>query len=156
MTRIAGNCRVSGTGGGMHTRTAQSTKRGVSWLFSLFLFGSVLLAIVLADVRSAVALPPPSVHVQALPACARKYGMPCSACHEAWPKFSPFGQWFKDNGYQMGNDRDAPVFQQPAYWPVAFRTTPQWHRESTDRVAVDGLLGPNSAEARVTTHGFDY
>jgi len=23
---------------------------------------------------------------QAIPAFARKYGLPCSACHEAWPK----------------------------------------------------------------------
>lgn len=29
----------------------------------------------------------------------------------------PFGQQFKDNGYQMGNDRDAPIFLQAAYWP---------------------------------------
>src|SRR5258708_27015280 len=92
----------------------------------------------------------------ALPAFARKYGMPCSSCHEAWPKFSPFGQWFKDNGYQMGNDRDAPIFQSPAYWPVTFRTTPMWHRESTNRVQVDGPLGPNTAEGQVTSHGFDY
>jgi hypothetical protein len=105
---------------------------------------------------SASANAAPVVGVRAIPAFARKYGMPCSSCHEAWPKFSPFGQWFKDNGYQMGNDRDAPVFQQPAYWPVAFRTTPQWHRESTNRVAVDGPLGPNTAEGQVTTHGFDY
>ena len=33
---------------------------------------------------------------------------------------SPFGQQFKDNGFQMGNDRDAPIFQQAAYWPVTF------------------------------------
>src|SRR5579863_9476355 len=62
----------------------------------------------------------------ALPAFARKYGMPCSSCHEAWPMLSPFGQQFKDNGYQMGNDRDAPIFQQAAYWPVTFRITPIW------------------------------
>ena len=43
----------------------------------------------------------------AIPAFARKYGMPCSSCHEGWPKLSYFGQRFKDNGYQMGNDRDA-------------------------------------------------
>jgi len=92
----------------------------------------------------------------ALPAFARKYGMPCSSCHEAWPKLSPFGQQFKDNGYQMGNDRDAPIFQQPAYWPVTFRITPIWHRESTDKVQVDGSNGPGGNEARVTTHGFDW
>jgi hypothetical protein len=89
----------------------------------------------------------------ALPAFARKYGMPCSSCHEAWPKLSPFGQQFKDNGYQMGNDRDAPIFQNPAYWPVTFRITPQWHRESTNKAAVDQTA---SGEAQVTTHGFDW
>jgi hypothetical protein len=92
----------------------------------------------------------------ALPAFARKYGMPCSSCHEAWPKLSPFGQQFKDNGYQMGNDRDAPIFQQPAYWPVTFRITPIWHRESTDKAQVDGSNGLGGNEATVTTHGFDW
>src|ERR1700730_1918674 len=94
-----------------------------------------------------------NVHpASALPAFARKYGMPCSSCHEAWPKLSPFGQAFKDNGYQMGNDRDAPIFQNPAYWPVTFRITPIWHRENTNRAAVDNT---ESGEASVTTHGFD-
>jgi hypothetical protein len=91
----------------------------------------------------------------AIPAFARKYGMPCSACHESWPMLSPFGQQFKDNGYQMGNDRDAPIFQQAAYWPVTFRITPIWHRESTDKAAVDTAAGFNTGEAPVTAHGFD-
>lgn len=91
-----------------------------------------------------------------LPAFARKYGMPCSSCHEAWPKLSPFGQQFKDNGYQMGNDRDAPIFQSPAYWPVTFRITPQWHRESTDKAAIDPTTAHPNGEAQVTTHGFDW
>ncbi|HEV2103518.1 MAG TPA: hypothetical protein VGR58_12135 [Candidatus Acidoferrum sp.] len=79
--------------------------------------------------------------------------MPCSSCHEAWPKLSPFGQQFKDNGYQMGNDRDAPIFQNPSYWPVTFRITPQWHRDSTNKAAVDQTA---TGEAQVTTHGFDW
>jgi len=33
--------------------------------------------------------------------------------HEAC-EVSPFGQQFKDNGYQLGNDRDAHIFQQAA------------------------------------------
>jgi hypothetical protein len=127
------------------------------WKFAFLLsFTLLFLALFLVDSRSALALPLPAVKVRAIPAFARKYGMPCSSCHEAWPKLSPFGQNFKDNGYQMGNDRDAPIFQSPAYWPIAIRTTPQWHRESTNRVAVDGPLGPNTAEGQVTTHGFDY
>lgn len=68
---------------------------------------------------------------------------------------TPFGQQFKDNGYQMGNDRDAPIFQNPAYWPVTFRITPFWHRESIDKGQVDGPAGPGGNEATITTHGFD-
>ncbi len=91
----------------------------------------------------------------ALPAFARKYGLRCSACHEAWPMLNYFGQKFKDNGYQLMNDRDSPVWQNPSYWPVVFRITPNWHRESTNKVLVDTPAGPNSGEMQVTSHGFD-
>ena len=115
--------------------------------FAAGLFFSVaVLSLILIDCRPA----------NALPAFARKYGMPCSSCHEAWPKLSPFGQQFKDNGYQMGNDRDAPIFQNPAYWPATFRITPIWHRESTDKGQVDGSNGPGGNEAKITTDGFDW
>jgi hypothetical protein len=93
-----------------------------------------------------------------IPAFARKYGLPCSACHEAWPMLNNFGQTFKDNGYQLGNGRDAPVYQDPSYWPIMFRTTPVWHRESNNRQAID-LVPGNAAsgqfESVVTTSGFD-
>ena len=95
----------------------------------------------------------------AIPAFARKYGMPCSACHEAWPKLNNFGQVFKDNGYQLMNDRDAPIYQNPSYFPISFRMTPQWHRESTNRVAVDNVPGDatsGQSEAKVITSGFDF
>jgi hypothetical protein len=94
----------------------------------------------------------------AIPAFARKYGLPCSACHQAWPMLNNFGQTFKDNGYQLGNDRDAPIYQQPAYWPIMFRTTPNWHRESNDRVAVDKVSGQASSglvETTMSPSGFD-
>src|SRR3954462_5767017 len=77
----------------------------------------------------------------ALPAFASKYGLRCSACHEAWPMLNYFGQKFKDNGYQLMNDRDSPVWQNPAYWPVTFRMTPSWHRESTDKITYDTPAG---------------
>ena len=95
---------------------------------------------------------------QAIPAFARKYSLPCSACHEAWPKLNNFGQVFRDNGYQLGNDRDAPLTQVPSYWPITFRITPQWHRESNERVAVDNVSGDATSgqtEQRVSTSGFD-
>jgi hypothetical protein len=101
-----------------------------------------------------VAVPPS----YAIPAFARKYGLPCSACHEAWPMLNNFGQTFKDNGYQLGNGRDAPIYQEPAYWPIMFRTTPNWHRESNNRQAVDLVAGNASSgqvESTVTSSGFD-
>jgi hypothetical protein len=134
----------------------QLAKRRISWAAPAFLSGLLILAIVLADSRPVNALPLTSVKVRALPAFARKYGMPCSACHLGWPMLSAFGQAFKDNGYQLGNERDAPIYQQPAYWPVTFRITPVWHRESTNRVAVDGTNGPLGNEGQITTHGFDW
>src|SRR6202162_1422440 len=121
----------------MYERAALVAKSRMWKVASLLTFTLLFLALFLTDSRFARALPLPGVKVRAIPAFARKYGMPCSSCHEAWPKLSPFGQNFKDNGYQMGNDRDAPIFQSPAYWPVTFRTTPLWHRESSNRVAVD-------------------
>jgi hypothetical protein len=88
----------------------------------------------------------------AFPAFARKYGLRCSACHVAWPVLNDFGWRFKDNGYQLMNDRDAPIWQNPSYWPVAFRVTPNWHRESSNKVAIDQAGG---AEQQITVHGFD-
>ncbi len=108
-------------------------------------YALLLLAIILIDCRPA----------SAIPAFARKYGMPCSSCHEAWPKLSPFGQAFKDNGYQMGNDRDAPIFQQAAYWPISLRITPNWHLETANNQTVDGT-STGSTLASVKTNGFDY
>jgi hypothetical protein len=88
----------------------------------------------------------------ALPAFARKYGLRCSACHESWPMLNYFGQKFKDNGYQLMNDRDSPIWQNPSYWPVTFRITPIWHRVSDGKVAVD--QSP-TGEARIESSGFD-
>jgi hypothetical protein len=69
-----------------------------------------------------------------------------------------FGQKFKDNGYQLMNDRDSPIWQNPSYWPATFRITPYWHRESADKVqldAVTGTAGPPFTQRQVTSHGFD-
>ena len=96
-----------------------------------------------------------SQSANAIPAFARKYGLRCSACHESWPMLNYFGQKFKDNGYQLMNDRDAPIWQNPGYWPVTFRMTPIWHRVSTNKVQVDGSGGIGGNEAKVTTSGFD-
>ncbi len=91
----------------------------------------------------------------AIPAFARKYGLRCSACHEAWPMLNYFGQKFKDNGYQLMNDRDSPIWQNASYWPATFRIVPYWHRESSNKTQVDTPAGPGTGEVQLTTHGFD-
>src|SRR6202007_2768613 len=87
----------------------------------------------------------------AIPAFARKYGLPCSACHIGWPLLNNFGIAFRDNGYQLGNDKDSPIYQNPAYFPITFRVTPQWHLENQTKVLID----QTGTEQSVTTHGFD-
>jgi len=93
-----------------------------------------------------------SQSASALPAFARKYGLRCSACHESWPMLNYFGQKFKDNGYQLMNDRDAPIWQNASYWPITLRITPFWSRESINKVAVDSAA---TGEQRMTTTGFN-
>ncbi|MGB9206363.1 MAG: hypothetical protein WCB94_20570 [Terriglobales bacterium] len=64
-----------------------------------------------------------------------------------------FGQKFKDNGYQLMNERDSPIWQNPGYWPVTFRIIPLWHRLSQGKQAVDSSTG--QVEQRITSSGFD-
>jgi hypothetical protein len=93
-----------------------------------------------------------SLTASAIPAFAKKTGLRCSACHEAWPKLNAFGQAFRDNGYEVGNERDSPVYQSPLYWPAGVRYTPQWHRERNGAEATDQSA---SGVQPVTTQGFD-
>src|SRR5947209_6470444 len=112
--------------------------------FPRSVWAAILLAfVVVGSLRSALAIP----------AFARKYGLPCSACHEAWPKLNSFGQTFRDSGYQLNNERDAPIYQQPSYWPIAMRISPNWHYESSQRVDVDTTTG--TAQKNLSMHGFD-
>src|SRR5205807_4152812 len=44
----------------------------------------------------------------------------------------------------------------PIYWPVSFRITPHWHRESVDHADITNPLPTGATtEGRLTTHGFD-
>jgi hypothetical protein len=123
----------------------------------LFTCALLILAAVICDCRVASAVP--ASKVMAIPAFARKYGLPCSACHTAWPELNNFGQVFRDNGYQLMNDRDSPIWQNPSYFPVTFRITPNWHRESTGNQPVDSIPGGGEGSAlvshNVTQAGFD-
>ena len=125
----------------MHIGTRSSLCGKLPWMQVVATTALVVIFLILSTSQPA----------NALPAFARKYGLRCSACHESWPMLNYFGQKFKDNGYQLMNDRDAPIWQNPGYWPVTFRMTPMWHRVSTGKVAVD----QGSGVARVTSSGFD-
>ncbi len=100
----------------------------------------------------------PSGKILAIPAFARKYGLPCSACHTAWPELTNFGQAFRDNGYQLMNERDSPIWQNPSYFPITFRITPNWHFEHTTNQPLDSTPGdPTSTtiSKTVSVNGFD-
>lgn len=96
---------------------------------------------------------------RAVPAFARKYGLPCSACHISWPELNNFGQVFRDNGYQMMNDRDSPITRDASYFPIAIRITPQWHLEQQNNQVVDSVPGGGTGNAEISstvrTSGFD-
>jgi hypothetical protein len=83
---------------------------------------------------AAVLSPPPA---SAIPAFARKYGLRCTACHEAWPKLNDFGRAFRDNGYQMLLGKDDTVTASPGYWPVSIRLTPHYEFDEITHAATD-------------------
>src|SRR6266566_1602711 len=127
-----------------------------SWLVSGVVTGACLVVAMAVSGGGSKAYTAYSLAVhktKAIPAFARKYGLRCSVCHTVWPELSAFGQRFKDNGYQLGNDRDSPIWQNNAYWPIAMRTTPQLHLESTTHQVTDAAPAPGGKT--VTQAGFD-
>src|SRR6266576_1280256 len=125
-----------------------------SWLVSGVVTGACLVVAMAVSGGGSKAYTAYSLAVhktKAIPAFARKYGLRCSVCHTVWPELSAFGQRFKDNGYQLGNDRDSPIWQNNAYWPIAMRTTPQLHLESTTHQVTDAAPTGKT----ITQAGFD-
>ena len=75
----------------------------------------------------------------AIPAFARKYNVPCSLCHEAFPKLNDFGNTFRDNGYQMMSEQDLPEKHPEGFWPIALRTTVGYQNTSiNNQPTLDG------------------
>jgi hypothetical protein len=77
----------------------------------------------------------PSAH--AFPAFARKYGLRCTSCHEAWPVLNDFGRAFRDNGYQLMLGKDDPTTTPTGYIPVSIRLTPHYEFDSVNGVTTD-------------------
>jgi len=78
-----------------------------------------------------------SPRAEAFPAFARKYGLRCTACHEAWPVLNDFGVAFRDNGYQLMLGKDDPVTTHLAYIPVSIRLTPHYEFDSVSNQDTD-------------------
>ena len=74
---------------------------------------------------------------EAIPAFARKYGLACTGCHEAWPTLNDFGRAFRDNGYQMLLGEDSPTKLSPGYWPISIRITPHYEWNSANHQVTD-------------------
>jgi hypothetical protein len=99
-----------------------------------------------------------ATRIKKIPAFARKYGLRCSACHTVWPELNSFGQQFRDNGYQLKNERDSPIAQGNGYFPMTLRVTPQFHIEHATKQLVDQTPGDaesGQVERNLTLHGFD-
>ena len=104
----------------------------------------VLVFIGLASFEISFLLP----EAHAIPAFARKYGVPCNVCHvPGFPKLNDFGNTFRDQGYQFGADVDLPTHENitMGYWPLSMRSTVGYQAAS---VRTDG--------SGVSTGGFGF
>jgi hypothetical protein len=78
-----------------------------------------------------------SAPAHGFPAFARRTGLRCTACHEAWPVLSDFGRAFRDNGYQLRLGKDNPTENPFSFWPVAIRITPNYEYDSVSGQETD-------------------
>ena len=92
-----------------------------------------MLLVLLLTIGSICLLTAPA---DALPVFAKKYNVPCTVCHEAFPKLNDFGIAFRDRGYQMGTEVDTPS-ENLVFSPFTFRTTPIYDYMTTTGVPTD-------------------
>jgi len=90
-----------------------------------------------------------------IPAFARKYQLRCTACHEAWPVLNDFGRAFRDNGYQLSLGKDSPTATPIGYWPVAFRLTPAWERDTVNNQPTDQGVQTLRTSSGFSANAFD-
>ena len=95
----------------------------------------IALALILFALAQAIG--PLAPRASAIPAFARKYGLACTGCHEAWPTLNDFGRAFRDNGYQMLLGEDSPAKLSPGYWPISIRITPHYEFTSASHQVTD-------------------
>jgi hypothetical protein len=100
---------------------------------------------------------------EAFPGFARKYSpdsssiftfMPCAGCHDTFPKLTPFGRRFKENGFRV--DGDTTTWQQAIRaFPLALRSTVYTTGIAPDADASTiGILKPIAAASLGRTISF--
>jgi len=67
--------------------------------------------LVLAPIASALAAVLSSHSAGALPLFARRYAVPCTQCHFAFPRLNTFGMAFRQNGYRMAGEKGSSPWQ---------------------------------------------
>lgn len=106
----------------------------------------------------------------AVPAFARRYGVSCSACHDAWPHLNATGWSFKMSGYRRLNGRDLEPTQPdidlgfgaltiPSIPPLAvtgsfgfdYRQDKRWAEDGTRTTRTGSSLDVESVEVFAAT-----
>jgi hypothetical protein len=90
----------------------------------------------------------------AFPGFARRYSpttsvftfMPCAGCHDPFPKLTPFGRRFKENGFRVDGDRFSWKDTLKAY-PIAVRNTAYRTGIGEGAGSTFGIIKPISAGA---------
>lgn len=77
------------------------------------------------------------VTASAIPAYARKTGMGCPACHDAWPRLNDFGENYRDRGYRTSAWNDNTWSKLLDTVPLSFRTTAVYQYNSTNNQETD-------------------
>jgi len=95
----------------------------------------------------------------AVPSFARQTGMKCTVCHTAFPQLTPFGRWFKLNGYVYGDATNLPPISamlqgapgftltgtdQPGGAAPHFGTNRNWSVNQISAFYAGRLMGPYS------------
>jgi len=100
-------------------------------------------------------------HALAVPSFARQTGMACEACHTSYPELTPFGRFFKMNGYTMtgisqvaapgsANTPELRIDQIPPL-SIMLQTSMEWQRGSQIDTAA---TPPDSSQTARTTANF--
>ena len=83
--------------------------------------------------------------VTALPLFARKYSVPCTTCHFAFPRLNKFGMDFRQRGYRMPGDKGESPWQAKEF-PLSLVGDVGYNYTSIDQISSDSTAAPGTRE----------